>query len=190
MNRVISIVFLFFCFSSLSYSQSSTPIKHLEFMGIPITGELSDFVSKVISLNRGFKEISTENEDFKGFLSTKLEGGKFWKFDNCMMFVRYNKEFELVTSVIVNCDKAKEQDFEDIILSMDKKYGEHAEDEELEGWVKFTWWAGQEGRVIVTEIKKYHTISVKYEDFPEAVREAEKEIKKLMYNGQAEDVDL
>ena len=73
---------------------------------------------------------------------------------------------------------------------MDKKYGEHAEDEELEGWVKFTWWAGQEGRVIVTEIKKYHTISVKYEDFPEAVREAEKEIKKLMYNGQAEDVDL
>jgi hypothetical protein len=186
----IILSFIFLINFSAVFAQSNKEISHLEFLGIPITGELDDFVSKVLEKNRGFEVTRKHTNDFRGFTSTELNGGKFWKFNDCSMFVRYNNDVELVTSILVNYKKAQEQDYEDIILSFDKKYGEHDDKNKENGLLKYMWWVENNGRIIVTIAKKYSLISIKYEDFPETCIEAEKEIKKLLYEGYVEDSDL
>ena len=190
MKRFVFVSFVIFALFIDSNAQLSHEISHLKFLDIPITGELDAFVSRVVEKNRGFIVTRKHINDFKNFTSTELKGGKFWKFGKCTMYVRYNNDIELVTSVIVNCNEAEKNDFEDILMSLEKKYGEGIEEDMGDGWKKYIYWVNNDGRIVVTEAKKNSLISIKFEDFPEASIEAEKEMRKILYKGYAEDADL
>lgn len=183
------ILFLFSC--SYSFSQDEQEVSHLDFVGIPITGELDAFVSKLLKSGRGFKiEKANRSNDFDGFTSTTLKGGSFWKFKECTVHVRHHNELGFVSSVLVNYNvkKGEEDLYDEIILSYDKKYGEHIEPPK-DGSKEYIWLLDN-GRIRLACFKDASFIGIRYEDYPEALIETEKELKKLKFKGHAEDVDL
>lgn len=187
-------IFLFILFlvnCTCSFSQQEQDIAHLDFLGIPITGELGTFVSKILKTDRGFSIYKANRaNDFEGFTSTTLKGGRFWKFQDCTIHVRYHNEMGFVSSVIVNynVNRGEESFYDDIVLSYDKKYGDHTETND-NGWIKNIWLVDK-GRIVVSCYKAGSFIGIRYEDFPEALIETEKEINKMRYKGHSEDADL
>ena len=138
--------------------------KHLKFMGIPITGNLTEMTD---ALNAKGLVIQNDVKDIPGFDAIKMHG-KFWEYTDADVIVRYSNEFQCVTSVVVSIENAAGS-CTDLIQSLDKKYGKH--NFEKDGYWEKYFWADEFGTIEVDYIsypkKKY--IMLIYKDYPEAM---------------------
>lgn len=155
--------------------------EHLKFMGIPITGSLTEMTD---ALKAKGLVIQNEVKDIPGFDAIKLYG-KFWNYPEADIIVRYNKEFQCVTSVVVSIEKNNDI-CTDLIQSLDKRYGKH--NYEKDGyWEKF-FWTNAFGVIEVDFIsypkKKY--LMLIYKDYPEAMTDILQEQNRK----QMENIDL
>lgn len=151
----------------------------MKFLGIPMECSLDSFSLAIEA--KGY--IPQEKDpDYDGF-RTKQFVGKFWKWNNCKINVREHNRFKVVTSVIVYTEEGT--NFDEIISSLENKYGYYKETDEGSGFVDYTWTLDS-GRIIVTEVRSAGLISIKYQDSVEAMLE----IMRESGQGNEDDSDL
>lgn len=155
--------------------------EHLKFMGVPITGTLSQMTE---NLTKKGLTIQNEVKDIPGFDAIKLYG-KFWNYPEADVIVRYNNEFQCVTSVVVSIEKNNDTCM-DLIQSLDKKYGKH--NYEKDGYWEKYFWTDEFGAIEVDYISypKKRYLMLIYKDYPEAMTDILQEQNRK----QLENIDL
>lgn len=111
MKKIILTMILVFCLCSYGFTQ-----EHMEFMGIPITGNITTFINKLQA--KGFKVTSEPYAFDKGDVRASLEG-PFWMYSNCHIVVQALQG--VVSSCWVNTPTAS--DFGALKRSLSEKYG-------------------------------------------------------------------
>lgn len=100
------------------HSQNDTAIRHLEFMGVPITGKVSDFSRKLQT--KGFERMSKDND---GFLT-----GQFTGKESVIMMLETPKSKQVYTISVFLKDEFKtwetlKDEYNKYKTKLTKKYG-------------------------------------------------------------------
>lgn len=101
--------------------------EHLQFLDIPIAGDVEQFANKLVS-EKGFKIEDRNDYEEKLFkVEAKILSGNFEVFDECTVVVRKIEGVSETSSVAVYIDSLKSLngEFEKLIDVYDKKYGKH-----------------------------------------------------------------
>lgn len=153
---------LFLVLPMIAWGQEG--IEHLKFMGIPITGSLTEMTD---ALKAKGLVIQNEVKDIPGFDAIKMHG-KFWEYTDADVIVRYNNEFQCVTSVVVSIENAADS-CTDLIQSLDKKYGKH--NYEKDGYWEKYFWTDEFGAIEIDYVSypKKKFLMLIYKDYPEAM---------------------
>lgn len=164
-NTIYVILIIVFFFLLPNFAFGGEPMK---FLGIPMECSLDSFSQAIEA--KGYTPID-KDPDYEGF-STRQFHGKFWKWSDCTINVRELNKFGVVTSVIVYTEEGTY--FDEILNSLENKYGYYKKTDEGSGFIDYTWTLDS-GRIIVTEVRSAGFISVKYQDGVEAILEIMRE---------------
>ena len=97
--RIRALVICLMCLVSLISKAQNTGMK---FVGIPMDQPYNSFINEL--KEKGFTySIKQEKWDVEGYNCVSLDG-KFWKFDNCKIHVKYSIATDIVTAVAVQKD--------------------------------------------------------------------------------------
>lgn len=151
---------------------------HLKFMGIPLAGELNDFVEKLQKHNSDLVpyEIDENNDETYKFK------GNFYKFKNCYITIDTFGRFKQVTKGSVELYKCYkyEEELLDLVSDLIDKYGKPQITEDNSSFLKQRWILDL-GMIEVTLLKMDGgTLNIQYIDYLEAtgILESEEDLRR------------
>jgi hypothetical protein len=161
-------IFLILVFIPLFVSAQSD-IKHLSFMGIPLTGSLDVFAEKLMTKNPSWKRVEFIADSICRFK------GDFFDIENCTITIWTYKQFN---NQVTKASVLVTSNLEELAEGMINKYGPGSTHNTNSGVESI--WILDEGKVHMElfSIPGSSFITIDYTDFVEAADELKKSIRK------------